>query len=340
MDMELARQLIDQYGYLAVFLSTIIEGEVVVLAAAALAANGLLQPHWVIAAAAAGAFIGHILLFALGRWKGMQLIESFSFLRRHYPIANKVMDDYANWSVFIFQYLYGTRIISAILFGCSTISVSRFFLLQSINCIIWAFVAYIAGHMIGIIAMRIFDMLGLYGLLAVILVAGIVMLKLYHHFAHQHVLAFLSDNRDIGIEQADANEGRHFLLEQLTYHISLVKRNDQPLTLLLFKISTKDKTANKNTLTFISQELSLLLRDADIPARFSRNTYAIILPNTSNKNTKKSVRRLMRQMQQDLPKHEHLAAISIGHAQWKTKMNSGQLLDKAYSNITALQQIE
>jgi len=336
MDMELARQLIDQYGYLAVFLSTVIEGEVVVLAAAALAANGFLQPHWVIATAAAGAFVGHILLFALGRWKGMQLIESFPFLRRHYPIANKIMDDYANWSVFIFQYLYGTRIISAILFGCSTISASRFFLLQSINCIIWAFIAYFAGHLIGIIAMQIFDMIGLYGLLAVILIFGVVALKLYHHFGHRHVMAFLSSNRDIGTEQVNANEGRHYLLEQLDYHISLVKRSDQPLTLLLFKLSGKDKAANKKTLKFITKELSLLLREADIPARFSRDTYAIILPNTSNDNAQKSIHRLMQQIQLDLPEHEHLAEISIGHAQWQIKMDSGQLFDNAYSSMMPL----
>jgi len=336
MDMELARQLIDQYGYLAIFLSTVIEGEVVVLAAAALAANGFLQPHWVIATTAAGAFVGHILLFALGRWKGMQLIESFPFLRRHYPVANKIMDDYANWSVFIFQYLYGTRIISAILFGCSTISASRFFLLQSINCIIWAFIAYFAGHMIGILAMQIFDMIGLYGLLAVIVVSGAVALKLYHHFGHQHVLAFLSSKHEIGIEQTDANEGRHFLLEQLDYHIGLVKRSDQPLTLLLFKLPGHDKAANKKTLTFITKELSALLREADIPARFSRNTYAVISPNTSNENAQKSIHRLMQQIQIDLPAHEHLEAISIGHAQWQVKMDSGQLLDQAYDNITPL----
>jgi len=336
MDMELAREFIDQYGYLAVFLSTVIEGEVVVLAAAALAANGLLLPHWVIASAAAGAFVGHILLFSLGRWKGMQLVESFPFLRRHYPIANKVMDDYANWSIFIFQYLYGTRIISAILFGCSTISVSRFFLLQSINCIIWAFLAYFAGHLIGVVAMQIFDMIGLYGLLAVILVFGIVVLKLYHHFAHRHVMAFLSSNRNIGVEQVNASEGRHYILEQLNYHIGLVKRNEQPLTLLLFKLSGKNKSASKKTLTFITKELSLLLREADIPARFSRDTYAIILPNTSNSNAQKSVDRLTQQMQQDLPEHEQLAAISIGYSQWQPKMKSGQLFDDAYSNMTVL----
>ena len=76
MDMELARQFIEQYGYLAIFLSTVIEGEVVVLAAAALASSGLLEAQWVIVYAALGAYVGHLLLFAVGRWKGMALIEA------------------------------------------------------------------------------------------------------------------------------------------------------------------------------------------------------------------------------------------------------------------------
>jgi len=336
MDMEFAKEFIDQYGYLAVFLSTVIEGEVVVLAAAALASLGLLEAHWVIAASAAGAFVGHVLLFALGRWKGMQIIEAFPLLRRHYPTANKIMDDYANWSVFIFQYLYGMRIISAILFGCSTISTSRFFFLQTINCIVWSFLVYFAGHMIGMVAMQLFEMIGLYGLLVVILIFAVVVLKLYHSFGHHHVMAFLSSGRDVGVEQLDEAEGRHFVLEQLEYHMGLAKRSEQPLTLLLIKLSSKDEMKNKMTLQFITKEFNLLLREGDIPARFSHDTYAIIAPSTAEDSAKRSVHRLMLQMEADIPAHEHLAPMCIGYSEWHLKMTSGQLLDEAYGSMVPL----
>jgi len=336
MDMEFAKQMIDQYGYLAVFLSTVIEGEVVVLAAAALASLGMLEAHWVIAVSAAGAFVGHILLFAVGRWKGMQIVEAFPLLRRHYPMANKIMDDYANWSVFIFQYLYGMRIISAILFGCSTISASRFFFLQMINCIIWSFIVYFAGHMIGVVAMQLFEMVGIYGLLAVIVVFGLVVLKLYHSFGHHHVMAFLSSSRNVGMEQLNEGEGRHFLLEQLDYHMGLARRSEQPLTLLLIKLPAKDEKKNKLTLKFITKELSLLLREGDIPARFSHDTFAIISPSTTEESAKKSVHRLMKQMEKDLPRHAHLAPMCIGYSEWHLKMTSGQLLDEAYGSMVPL----
>jgi len=336
MDMETARQFIEQYGYLAVFISTVIEGEVVVLAAAALASSGLLQAHLVIGASAAGAFVGHILFFAIGRWKGMQLIEAFPMLRRHYPKANVLMDKYANWSVFICQYLYGMRIISAILFGCSTITMARFFLLQVVNCIIWSIFAYFAGHLIGVVAVRLFEMLGLYGLLLVTASMATIALLLYHRFGHSHVLAFLSSGRKVGAEQTNPVEGRHFILEQLDYHMGLSARSGQPLTLLMVKLSASKSKAHAKTLKFIAHELNKLLRLSDIPARFSQGTYAIVAPSTDHDGAQQAVERLMTRISSDLPDHMELPKVSIGYTQWEENIAAGKLLDQTYRNLVPL----
>jgi membrane protein DedA with SNARE-associated domain len=171
--MEWAQQIIEQYGYWALFAGTFAEGEAVFVAAAALAASGILEPWKVIAVAAVGAFIGHIFFFAIGRWRGMQIINSFEFLRTHHSKANKVLDHYAHWSIFMFQYLYGTRLVAAIMFGCSSIEFWRFFLLQIVNCITWALVVYAAGHFLGIAAMEILEHYGFIGLLVVIGVVAV-----------------------------------------------------------------------------------------------------------------------------------------------------------------------
>jgi membrane protein DedA with SNARE-associated domain len=165
--MEWAQQIIDQYGYWALFAGTFAEGEAIFIAAAALAAAGLLEPWKVIVVAAIGAFIGHLFFFAIGRWRGMRIINSFEFLRTHHPKANKVLDHYAHWSIFMFQYLYGTRIVAAIMFGCSSIEFWRFFLLQIVNCITWAMVVYAAGHFLGIAALGILEHYGFIGLMVV-----------------------------------------------------------------------------------------------------------------------------------------------------------------------------
>jgi len=194
--MEWAQQFVENYGYWAVFIWTFIEGESVFIAAAALAAAEIMQPWKVIVVAALGAFAGHMFFFALGRWKGMQVIESIPLLARHYPKANIILDKYAHWSIFIFQYPYGTRIVAAIIFGCSSIEFWRFFLLQIINCITWAFVIYAVGHALGLAGMAILHRFGIIGLLLVVGIATLVGLFLYFRFGHHHIKHHLNNTDD------------------------------------------------------------------------------------------------------------------------------------------------
>lgn len=197
--MEWAQQALEQYGYWAVFAWTFIEGESVFIVAAALAAAGLMQPAKVIVAAAAGAFIGHLVYFALGRWRGMQIIQTVPFLRRHYPRAKAILDKYldhhGNWTVFIFQYLYGTRMVAAILFGTSSMQFRRFFWLQLVNCISWALIIYTAGHFLGLAAVAVVERFGFIGLIAAIAAIAAIALGIYFGYGHHHVRRHLDESR-------------------------------------------------------------------------------------------------------------------------------------------------
>ena len=185
--MEWAKEFVEQYSYWAVFIWTFIEGESVFIAAAALAAAGMLETWKVIVVAALGAFAGHLFFFALGRWRGEQIINAVPMLKKHAPKANIILDKYAHWSIFIFQYLYGTRLVAAILFGCSSIAFWRFFVLQIINCITWAIVIYSAGHFLGFAALEILQRFGVWGLVIAIIALIIIAFILYRRYAHHHV---------------------------------------------------------------------------------------------------------------------------------------------------------
>jgi len=194
--MEWAQQFVEQYGYWAVFIWTFIEGETVFIAAAALAAAGLMTPWKVIVVAACGAYVGHIVFFTIGRWKGIAVIEAVPFLKRHYSKANKVLDRYAHWSIFIFQYLYGTRLVAAILFGCSSISFIRFALIQIVNCITWSMLIYAIGHLLGLAGVAILHRFGIVGLIVVLALALLIGLWGYFRYGHHHVRKHLGDNND------------------------------------------------------------------------------------------------------------------------------------------------
>ncbi len=174
--MEWASQFVAEYGYWAVFAWTFIEGESVFIAAAALAAVGLMEPWKVIVVAASGAYVGHLVFFGLGRWRGLALIRAIPALNRHYPKVNIILDRYAHWSIFIFQYLYGTRMVAALLFGCSSITLLRFAGWQVVNCISWSLVIYTVGHLLGLAAVTMLNRFGLIGLLVV---AGVVLVLFF-----------------------------------------------------------------------------------------------------------------------------------------------------------------
>ncbi len=194
--MDWAQHFVEQYGYWAVFIWTFIEGESVFVAASALTAAGIMEPWKVIMVAASGAFSGHLVFFMLGRWKGMSIIESIPFLERHHPKANLILDKYAHWSIFIFQYLYGTRIAAALLFGCSSIEFWRFFLLQIVNCMSWSLIIYAVGRALGTAGLAILHHFGMVGLIGVIAVAGCIGMLLYFRFGHHHIKNHLNNMKD------------------------------------------------------------------------------------------------------------------------------------------------
>jgi len=333
MENEFARHIIDQYGYLAIFISMFIEGEVFLLAATVLVNNGLLQAHWVITYAALGTFVAHMLFFAIGRWRGMELIDAFPFLRKHYPKANIIMDKYANWSVFICQYLYGMRLISAVLFGCSTISIMRFAILQLINCISWALLIYFASQAIGSMASRIMEAAGIYGLLAAIVLLAAAVLVIYHLYAHRHISAFLASGREPSVEQLNPVEGRHFALEQLQYHIDLAARTRLPLSLLLLQVSGQYSAGLEQQMKRVTTELCRQLRLSDIPARYDKHTIAVVAPSTDIHGARLAIERWQAGLHTQTATQISPNQLHIGLSAWEQGMTSGQLLDHAFRNI-------
>jgi membrane protein DedA with SNARE-associated domain len=147
--LDLARQLVADYGYLAVFVGTFLEGETVLLAAAFAASQGLLAAPMVAGVGALGAYTGHAAFFLAGRAKGSGWLLDHPRLGPHARKADAVINRYGWSSVFILQYLYGARIAGALLFGVSTFTLPRFLALQVVNCATWAVLVTAAGYLLG-----------------------------------------------------------------------------------------------------------------------------------------------------------------------------------------------
>ncbi len=147
--METARTLVADYGYLAVFIGTFLEGEMVLLCAGFAAQQGLLSAPLVVIVAALGAYAGHAVFFQLGRWKGRGWLFNHPKLGPHAAKADRIVNRHGWSSVFILQYMYGARLAGALLFGISSFNWPRFLTLQTANCISWAALVTGIGYLLG-----------------------------------------------------------------------------------------------------------------------------------------------------------------------------------------------
>lgn len=137
------------YGYLAVFVGTLIEGETLLIAAGFASHRGLLDWRLVTLVATIGATLGDQLAFLLGRWKGEALIERLPALARRKPRIDDLLQRYSIIFILSIRFLYGLRIAGPLLLGSSRLPLLRFALLNAIGAALWAALVTGAGYGFG-----------------------------------------------------------------------------------------------------------------------------------------------------------------------------------------------
>jgi membrane protein DedA with SNARE-associated domain len=141
--------LVASYGYLAVFVGTLLEGETILLAAGYAAQRGML--HWpaVIAIAIAGGTLGDQIAFMVGRWKGVDLIARFPSLAHRVPQVHRLLERYHVLLILVIRFLYGLRIAGPVIMGTTNLPFIRFVVLNFLGAVLWALVVSGAGYYFG-----------------------------------------------------------------------------------------------------------------------------------------------------------------------------------------------
>jgi membrane protein DedA with SNARE-associated domain len=170
--------LIQQYGLLAVFVGALLEGETILLLAAASAHFGLLDLHEVIGVAAVGAFIGDNVFFLIGRHLGPHLLERLPWLASAVPRVDRLLEKWRWLAVIAVRFMYGLRMAGPMLIGAGRMPGWEFALANAIGAVLWAVViatiGYYAGHAVETMLARVAD--GEKIALALVVVAGIAAL--------------------------------------------------------------------------------------------------------------------------------------------------------------------
>ena len=107
--------LIEQYGYAALVIGSVAEGETVTLLGGVAAHQGLLKFPLVVAAVALGGMIGDQLLYFLGLRFGPTLLRRFAKHQKKIRRAQRLIQRHPYLFVIGTRFMYGFRIIGPIL---------------------------------------------------------------------------------------------------------------------------------------------------------------------------------------------------------------------------------
>jgi membrane protein DedA with SNARE-associated domain len=182
-DLDIA-EWVQEWGYLAVFLGALIEGETVILTASALAAVGYLSIFKIAALAFIGTLFADQGLFFVGYWFGEPTLRFIhEKLPKFKPYLEKgfsFLQRYQTTYILIFRFIYGIRIISPVIIGAQRIAIWRFSILNLVAAVIWTVLSCALGYFLGEVIIHIVKKYGYVVLVILVgfLAAGYVLRKL------------------------------------------------------------------------------------------------------------------------------------------------------------------
>lgn len=138
--------LIAQYGYAALVIGSLAEGETVTLLGGVAAQQGLLKFPLVVLAVAVGGMIGDQVLYLLGRRYGDPLLRRFSRHRDKIRQAQKMIQRRPYLFVIGTRFMYGFRVIGPLLIGASHLPPKIFLPLNILGALIWALIFTTLGY--------------------------------------------------------------------------------------------------------------------------------------------------------------------------------------------------
>ena len=148
MDLDLA-ELIDSYGYIAVFIGAFLEGETILALAGLASYRGYMDFWLVVVVAMMAGFLGDQFYFFLGRWRGQKILARFPNARER---AHRFDAMLARWHAPLIvgiRFMYGFRILGPIMLGMGRVEAWKFVVFNFIGAAIWAPLIASIGYFFG-----------------------------------------------------------------------------------------------------------------------------------------------------------------------------------------------
>lgn len=174
--------LLAHWGYLAVAVGAFLEGETVLMAATALAHQGLLSLPAVLLVSLSGALLRDQFWFQIGRRFGRALLTRHPVWRAKAAAVQQRIDRHDRGVVLGFRFVYGLRTFTPVVLGASSYSAVRFAGLNVVGASVWVAVVASLGWSLGGLVARATTSLEHIGfVVGAVLVGAIALRLLWRH---------------------------------------------------------------------------------------------------------------------------------------------------------------
>ena len=175
--------LLATYGYWAIFIGCLLEGETILILGGMAAHQHVLKLLPVIGYASLAGMLGDQLLFWAGRYFGERLLPRLHKQQAAIDKVTSLIQHHPTVSIFSVRFLYGMRPVGPMVIGASKVSPLKFACINLVGAVVWATLFASAGYWAGEFLQRVLGDLKPYRLpIALGVVALVVAVGLIRHF--------------------------------------------------------------------------------------------------------------------------------------------------------------
>ena len=142
-------ELLQEYGYIILFVWSILEGEMGLLMAGIMGHTGHMNIPMAIFVAGLGGFAGDQIYFYIGRFNKGLIQRKLHSQRRKFAIAHLLLKKYGWPIIFVQRYLYGLRTVIPMSIGITKYSARKFALVNLLSAWVWATITILPAYLLG-----------------------------------------------------------------------------------------------------------------------------------------------------------------------------------------------
>jgi membrane protein DedA with SNARE-associated domain len=154
---DLFIELIKEYGYIILFLWSILEGEMGLIMGGLLSHTGDMWYPLAIFVAGLGGFAGDQIYFYIGRFNKKYIHTKLRKQRRKFAVAHILLKNHG-WPIIFFQrYMYGLRTVIPMSIGLTRYSAKKFAIINLLSAWAWAAITITPAYILGDEILEILD---------------------------------------------------------------------------------------------------------------------------------------------------------------------------------------